>query len=113
MRFRLIVGLGNPGAAYEKTRHNIGFRVIDCFARAKGAEEWRKNRKLKGEIAQFERDDAEKLYLLKPTTFMNESAFQKVSATKIPPEKSLLSTTKSTGMLEKQRSARGGSLTTD
>ena len=89
MRFRLIVGLGNPGAAYEKTRHNIGFRAIENFARAKGAEEWQKNRKLKGEITQIEQDGTEKLYLLKPTTFMNESgiSLQKVSSYyKIPPE---------------------------
>ena len=89
MRFRLIVGLGNPGAAYEKTRHNIGFRAIDNFAWAKGAEEWQKNRKLKGEITQIEQDGTEKLYLLKPTTFMNESgiSLQKVSSYyKIPPE---------------------------
>ena len=89
MGFRLIVGLGNPGAAYEKTRHNIGFRVVEQLAQAKGAEEWQKNRKLKGEVAQLEQKGSEKLYLVKPTTFMNESGvcLQKVSSYyKIPPE---------------------------
>ena len=89
MGFRLIVGLGNPGAAYEKTRHNIGFRVVEQFAQAKGAEEWQKNRKLKGEAAQLEQKGSEKLYLVKPMTFMNESGvcLQKVSSYyKIPPE---------------------------
>ncbi len=89
MRFRLIVGLGNPGAAYEKTRHNIGFRVLDQFARAKGADEWQRNRKLKGEIALFEEDCSKKVYLAKPTTFMNNSGvcLQKVcSYYRIPPE---------------------------
>lgn len=89
MRFRLIVGLGNPGTAYDKTRHNIGFRVLDQFARTKGAEEWQKNRKLRGEIAQLEQDGSDKVYLVKPTTFMNESGvcLQKVcSYYKVPPE---------------------------
>ena len=40
----------------------MGFRVIDSFARAKGAEEWQKNRKLKGEITQLEKDGTEKLF---------------------------------------------------
>lgn len=65
----LIVGLGNPGAEYQDTRHNIGFTILDAFARASNVffEDHRYGFtcevKLKGHT----------LVLLKPTTFMNLS----------------------------------------
>lgn len=62
---RLIVGLGNPGLAYEATRHNIGFRVVRHLASQKGLE-WREKSRWSGESA------AEGgLYLLLPLTYMN------------------------------------------
>lgn len=66
----LIVGLGNPGRAYEKTRHNVGFRSIDLLGEKLGA---RLNRAkfsgLTGEASYH----GMRLLLLKPQTFMNLS----------------------------------------
>lgn len=66
---RLVVGLGNPGARYADTRHNVGFRVVDELARRLGAS-WASRPRL--ELAES-RFGGGKLYLLKPTTFMNAS----------------------------------------
>jgi len=68
---KLIVGLGNPGKEYEKTRHNAGFWWVDAIARAKGAE-WKKETKFSGWTARVEEGGREFL-LLKPSTYMNES----------------------------------------
>src|SRR5471030_471665 len=67
---RLFVGLGNPGAKYHSNRHNIGFTVADEIARRHGFAPWR--RRFQGETAEgtLER---ERVVLLKPMTFMNES----------------------------------------
>ena len=62
---RLIVGLGNPGRAYEATRHNIGFRVVRALAGQKGMSLREKSR-WGGESAM-----QNKLYLLLPLTYMN------------------------------------------
>ena len=66
----LVVGLGNPGAKYEKNRHNIGFRVVDELAR--GAS-W-KSGKLGGDAAPA-MIAGTKCVLLKPMEFMNLSGF--------------------------------------
>lgn len=66
----LIVGLGNPGIMYRKTRHNVGFRVVSKLAEGEGVK-FKKNR-MKGYIAKAFFDD-ERLYILKPTTYMNRS----------------------------------------
>jgi peptidyl-tRNA hydrolase, PTH1 family len=65
----LIAGLGNIGAEYENTRHNIGFSVVDVLAEANGATF--KNETL-GAIAEF-RHKGRTFILLKPSTFMNRS----------------------------------------
>ena len=67
---RLFVGLGNPGAKYAGNRHNIGFMAVDEIARRHGFAPWR--RRFQGETAEgtLER---ERVILLKPTTYMNES----------------------------------------
>jgi peptidyl-tRNA hydrolase, PTH1 family len=67
---RLFVGLGNPGAKYAHNRHNIGFMAADEIARRHGFAPWR--RRFQGESAEgtLER---ERVVLLKPTTFMNDS----------------------------------------
>jgi PTH1 family peptidyl-tRNA hydrolase len=67
---RLFVGLGNPGPRYAKNRHNIGFMAVDEIARAHGAGPWR--RRFQGETAEAT-IGGEKVLLLKPQTYMNES----------------------------------------
>ncbi|MGP9810623.1 aminoacyl-tRNA hydrolase [Rhodopseudomonas sp. NSM] len=67
---RLFVGLGNPGAKYQDNRHNIGFMVIDQIARRHGFSPWR--RRFQGETADGTLD-GERITLLKPLTYMNES----------------------------------------
>ena len=66
----LIVGLGNPGKEYEKTRHNCGFRAIDVLADKLGCKV--DKGKFQGLYGQVTRD-GRKLYLLKPLTYMNLS----------------------------------------
>jgi PTH1 family peptidyl-tRNA hydrolase len=66
----LFVGLGNPGAKYAHNRHNVGFTAVDEIARRHGFKPWR--RRFQGETAEgtLER---ERVVLLKPMTFMNDS----------------------------------------
>jgi len=68
---RLIVGLGNVGAEYERTRHNAGFWFVDAIARKAGAR-FGTERKFHGETARL-RSGGGELWLLKPGTFMNRS----------------------------------------
>ncbi|WP_338450467.1 aminoacyl-tRNA hydrolase [Niallia oryzisoli] len=67
---KLIVGLGNPGKEYDKTRHNIGFEVIDALAERLHIS--LEQAKFKG-IYGSKLVDGEKVYLLKPLTYMNLS----------------------------------------
>ena len=67
---KLIIGLGNPGTKYEKTRHNIGFMVLDV-------------------LIKNEQFDSKKVKLIKPQTFMNNSGQEVKKITdyyKIKPE---------------------------
>ena len=68
MKF-LIVGLGNIGAKYESTRHNIGFKALDFVAEQSSAffteEKY-------GDVSSF-KYKGKNIYLLKPNTFMNLS----------------------------------------
>jgi PTH1 family peptidyl-tRNA hydrolase len=66
----LFVGLGNPGAKYAHNRHNIGFMAVDEIARRHGFAPWR--RRFQGETAEGTLD-RERVVLLRPSTFMNES----------------------------------------
>jgi Peptidyl-tRNA hydrolase len=66
----LIVGLGNPGPRYERTRHNVGFMVVDALARSAGAD----MRKLEKSAAVGRCTlHGQRLILAKPVTFMNNS----------------------------------------
>ncbi len=67
---KLFVGLGNPGKEYEKTRHNAGFMLIDYIANLKGVSFTSKFSSL---FAEFSDPEGEKVILLKPQTYMNES----------------------------------------
>jgi PTH1 family peptidyl-tRNA hydrolase len=69
---KLIVGLGNPGKQYEKTRHNMGFSVLDLIADAFGADAFQNNEKFKGAVARFAAG-TDDVILAKPATFMNRS----------------------------------------
>lgn len=67
---RLFVGLGNPGARYAANRHNIGFMAVEEIARRHGFAPWR--RRFQG-VATEGSIGTEKILLLMPGTFMNES----------------------------------------
>ncbi len=77
---KLIVGLGNPGEKYEKTRHNLGFMVVDKFLKSVASAKdgvWEENKKLKSDIYIFDWQPkvgkSERVILAKPQTFMNLS----------------------------------------
>ena len=63
---KLIAGLGNPGKQYEKTRHNLGFMVLDQTVRS---GQWEKEDKFQSEILKL----SQEVWLIKPQTFMNNS----------------------------------------
>ena len=66
----LLVGLGNPGPEYARNRHNVGFIAVDAIHRRHGFPPWR--RRFQGEAAEGTLA-GEKVLLLKPQTYMNES----------------------------------------
>jgi PTH1 family peptidyl-tRNA hydrolase len=76
---KLIVGLGNPGAEYQNSRHNIGFMVLDSMADLWGVH-FEAHKKLKSELLVTMKN-SETLILAKPQTFMNLSgiAVQKIA----------------------------------
>jgi peptidyl-tRNA hydrolase, PTH1 family len=65
----LVAGLGNPGREYARTRHNVGWLVLDELARRRGASF---RGKFSGQLSETRLDDL-RLALLKPETYMNES----------------------------------------
>ena len=82
----LVVGLGNPGQAYEKNRHNIGFMAVDEIVRRHGFSPWRS--KFQGQISDGSLN-GDKIIVLKPETYMNESGLSVQAAMafyKIAPE---------------------------
>ena len=86
----LIVGLGNPGREYERTRHNMGFRALDLLAGQLGVSV--KKAKFRALTAQAVYR-GQKLVLMKPETFMNASGMaveQAVQYYKLPPERVLV-----------------------
>jgi PTH1 family peptidyl-tRNA hydrolase len=70
---KIIVGLGNPGEKFEKTRHNLGFLVVESLrSKIKSFSDWKKSKKFLSEISGG-KIDSEKVILAKPQTFMNNS----------------------------------------
>jgi peptidyl-tRNA hydrolase, PTH1 family len=69
---RLVVGLGNPGAKYDRTRHNIGFEIVDALAKRYPDVSLVENRRFQGATGEF-RSGTERIVLLKPSTYMNKS----------------------------------------
>ena len=67
---KLLVGLGNPGAKYHDTRHNVGFRVIDALARRWSVDQWREQHQA---LVAKVREGGEAVLVAKPMTFMNLS----------------------------------------
>ncbi|MCA9374467.1 MAG: aminoacyl-tRNA hydrolase [Candidatus Gracilibacteria bacterium] len=76
----IIVGLGNPGSQYQKTRHNVGFMALDMLAQKLNADDFKSEKKFNADISSAD-FHGEKLILVKPTTFMNLSgeAVQSIS----------------------------------
>lgn len=84
---QLIVGLGNPGRQYDKTRHNAGFWFVDELAR-RYSSNFRLESRFSGEVCKAN-IEGHTVWLLKPTTFMNNSGLatrQLASFYKIPVE---------------------------
>lgn len=72
---KLIVGLGNPGKLYERTRHNVGFVVVDALRETLvdyGVNDWELSKKFNAKVCGVTVNN-EKIVLTKPMTFMNES----------------------------------------
>lgn len=68
---KLIFAQGNPGKRYERTRHNVGFIVLDALA-AKEGSEWRTDTKHKADLSEVH-IAGEKVLLVKPLSFYNET----------------------------------------
>ncbi len=68
-RAPVVVGLGNPGRSYERTRHNVGYLVADELAKRHGGD-WRKKKRAEAAPINL---GLKNVTLLKPTTFMNNS----------------------------------------
>ena len=88
---KMIVGLGNPGSEYSRTRHNAGFWFIDALAEKHQAR-WGLEKKLHAETAKIT-VAGQSVHLLKPATFMNHSGRAVLAALqywKLEPEQCLL-----------------------
>jgi PTH1 family peptidyl-tRNA hydrolase len=86
---RLVVGLGNPGSEYAKTRHNVGFMLLDeKFAKSANWQGWKEWKGL-GQYGTTVLGNGEKCFCVRPLTFMNESGRMVqnfASFHKIPPK---------------------------
>jgi len=68
----LIIGLGNPGLKFKKTRHNIGFRAVDALQKENNFSKFKLNKKAKVEVTKGE-INGQTVFLAKPQTYMNNS----------------------------------------
>lgn len=69
---KLIIGLGNPGKEFEKTRHNFGFLFVDALAKKFKIDDWQMKEKYNAELAEGKIYKT-KMLLVKPQTMMNNS----------------------------------------
>src|SRR5213079_375493 len=105
----LVVGLGNPGREYAKTRHNAGWTVVEELARRHGGS-WRS--KFSGSLAEV-RLDGHRVALLKPETYMNESGRSVAAAAtffKVEPDAILVVHDEGDFDLGRLQARRGGGL---
>jgi PTH1 family peptidyl-tRNA hydrolase len=72
MSISLVAGLGNPGRDYAGTRHNLGWVVVDAFARRLGLA-WQAVPRFDAEVARWDLAPGRTRWLVKPLTFMNDS----------------------------------------
>jgi peptidyl-tRNA hydrolase, PTH1 family len=72
MSLSLVAGLGNPGRDYEATRHNLGWVVLDAFAKKHGLA-WKRAPQFEAEVARWDFSPGRTRWLVKPLTFMNGS----------------------------------------
>lgn len=90
---KVVLGLGNPGARYRRTRHNVGFRVVECLAARAGAR-FHTDRVLRSRALQTDYHAAgNRVTLAKPRTYMNHSgraALAVIRAGRIPVESMLV-----------------------
>ena len=71
---KLIVGLGNPGARYRMTRHNVGYMVlVELAQKLSGGQAIRPQSKFRGDLVDIREPGGESVLLLAPTTYMNRS----------------------------------------
>lgn len=85
---KIILGLGNPGKEYERTRHNLGFMAVDYLREALDYSPWKEDKK-KEILFSEGKSGKKKVLIVKPLTFMNRSgdALRKiVSKSKVRPE---------------------------
>jgi len=90
MSISLVAGLGNPGREYEKTRHNVGFVVVEAITRQLGLA-WQTQRSFEAMVARWDPEPGRTILFAKPLTFMNESGralqamtgFYKIPATSV------------------------------
>jgi PTH1 family peptidyl-tRNA hydrolase len=88
MPVTLLAGLGNPGAKYAGSRHNLGFVVVEALAAAEGLS-WKHEARFSAEIARWNVRPGETRWLVKPQTYMNESGRalrQLLDFLKLPPD---------------------------
>jgi PTH1 family peptidyl-tRNA hydrolase len=84
MKAILIVGLGNPGKKYERTRHNAGFMLVDYFRDQEAGSnfsDWGFSKKINGDISAG-KINGKKIIFIKPRTFMNLSGEAVLAAKK-------------------------------
>lgn len=90
--YYILIGLGNPGTQYQRTRHNVGFMAIDALAHTFGEGEWKTSKKLHACTLEGSIEESSVLFV-KPQTFMNLSGAsleQLVSYYKIAPAKQII-----------------------